>query len=293
MGLRGGIAAALVACALAAPAQAGSGGGNAHAAIRVEAVQYPAWLERGGYSVPITPGTALRASDTLRTGADARVELKLAEGSTFKLGQNARFTVEKVQDRGIFRSVLHVVLGAMRFTTGALGIGRKRDIAIQVRTLTAGVRGTDLWGRSSDERDLICLLDGRISVAADDRAPITLDSPRDFYQRARGQEPEKGRVDEAQVAKWSQETEMQSDGPVARVGGTWSVIASKYYGRDDALAVSRTLRARGYPAVVVSVDRYQYVEIRGLTGEAEARALMSRIRDVPGVNIPSVSRTGR
>src|SRR4029078_1579350 len=43
----------------------------------VEAVQYPAWLERDGRSVPLTPGTVLHSNDQLRTGNNARVQLKL------------------------------------------------------------------------------------------------------------------------------------------------------------------------------------------------------------------------
>ena len=75
----------------------------------VEAVQYPAWLERGGNAVPLTPGTQLQAQDRLRTGTDARVQLRLGEGSTVKLGENARFTIEKVDDRGLFRAALAVL----------------------------------------------------------------------------------------------------------------------------------------------------------------------------------------
>src|SRR5688572_16526839 len=93
---------------------------HAHAPAVVEAVQYPAWLERDGRTVPLTPGTALRARDQLRTGDNARVELKLAEGSSVKLGQKARFAIEKVEDRGIFRAALNVLDGAFRFTTDKL-----------------------------------------------------------------------------------------------------------------------------------------------------------------------------
>jgi hypothetical protein len=255
-------------------------------------VQYPAWLDRGGYSVPLTPGTPLRESDTLRTGTNARVLLELSEGSTVKLGENARFTVEKVESRGIFRSVMHVAYGAFRFTTSALGIGRKRQIDIRVRTVTAGIRGTDVWGKSTDARDLVCLLDGKISVRADEREPVTLDRPRDFYQRARGGEPRLGRVDEEQVRIWSKETEIDGAGPSARMGGKWRVIASKFYNRNDALALSRELRSRGYPAEVVAAGDVQRVEIPGLTDEAAARAVMANIRDVRGVAIPSISEPG-
>jgi hypothetical protein len=56
----------------------------------VEAVQMPAWVERGGGRMPLAPGMALQSDDDLRTGADARLLLKLAEGSAVKLGENAQ-----------------------------------------------------------------------------------------------------------------------------------------------------------------------------------------------------------
>ena len=48
--------------------------------------QYPAWLERGGNAVPLTPGRRCNH----RIGcvrADARVHLRLSEGSTVKLAR--------------------------------------------------------------------------------------------------------------------------------------------------------------------------------------------------------------
>jgi hypothetical protein len=275
------------------PAQAGAPSHRPSArgdgAIQVEAVQYPAWLDRSGYSVPLTPGIVLRDSDTLRTGANARVQLKLSEGSTVKLGENARFTVEKVEDRGVFRGALHVLFGAFRFTTGALGLQRKREIEIKVRTVTAGIRGTDLWGKSNDARDLVCLLEGRIRVSADAGEPVTLDQPRDFFQRPRDGAPQVGRVDERQIEEWARETEIEPGGAAARRGGRWRVVASKFYERREALALSRELRARGFPAQVVAADNVQRVEIAGLAGEPEARALMAALRGVPGITIPSIA----
>jgi len=275
--------ATLAAAALAAPARA------AAQAIQVEAVQYPAWLDRGGHSVPLVPGTALQAADTLRTGANARVQLKLAEGSTVKLGENARFTVERVDNRGVFRSALNVLYGAFRFTTGALGARHKRELDIRVRTITAGIRGTDLWGKSSDARDLVCLLEGRVSARADGGEAVTLDKPLDFYQRPREGQPQLGRVDEKQVQEWAKETEIDAGGPAARQGGRWRVIASKFHGRNEALAFARELRARGFPAEVADAEGMHRVDIRGLAGEAQARALMALVRSVPGSNIPSIA----
>ena len=154
---------------------------NAAPAV-VEAVQYPAWLERGGNAVPLTPGTALQAQDRLRTGTNARVQLKMPEGSAVKLGENAQFVIERVEDRGVFRAALSVLAGAFRFTTDAARKATKRDIEIKVKNATAGIRGTDLWGKSTDERDIVCLLEGKITVGSEGHPTVTLDQPLDFYQ---------------------------------------------------------------------------------------------------------------
>jgi hypothetical protein len=257
----------------------------------VEAVQYPAWLERGGNAVPLTPGTALQAKDNLRTGGNARVLVKLREGSSVKLGENAKITIEAIDDRGIFRSALAILEGAFRFTTDALRRGQKREIAIKVKNVTAGIRGTDLWGKSTAERDLVCLLEGKISVGAEGHPTVTLDTPFDFYQKPRDGEPQVAKVDEQQVRIWSQETEISPDGAAGRVGGGWRVLAETYRTRDEALKLNRVLRASGYPSEIRAHDNVFEVQVPGLAGEAQARALMSNLRNVAGVQIPTVSAT--
>ncbi|HEX4779416.1 MAG TPA: FecR family protein [Usitatibacter sp.] len=267
-------------CAVAGAAQAET--------ARVEAVQYPAWLERGGAAVPLTPGTRLQANDKLRTGANARVQLQLGEGSAVKLGENAQFVIGKVEDRGIFHAALSVLTGAFRFTTDALRKSQRRDISIQVKNVTAGIRGTDLWGKSTGERDLVCLLEGKISVGSEGHPQVTLDQPLDFYQKPRDGEPAVAKVDPKQVEIWARETEISKDGPAAREGGKWRVVAGKFQTRDQAMQLNRVLRANGYPAEVGRSGDVPAVIVPGLAGEAEARALMANLRTIPGVLGPTV-----
>ena len=260
---------------------------------KVEAVQYPVWLERGGNTVPLTPGTTILPSDRIRTGANARVELRMGEGSTVKLGQNAKLVIEKIEDRGIFRSALSILDGAFRFTTDALRKAQKRDIAIHVKNVTAGIRGTDLWGKSTGEKDLVCLLEGKISVGAEGHPTVTLDTPLDFYQKPRDGAPAVAKVDAKQVEVWAQETEIQKDGAAARRGGEWRVVAATVASRDEALALNRTLRANGYPSEIRAADGGFAVSVGGLAGEAEAGALMKNLRTVRGVASPAAVRDTR
>ena len=254
----------------------------------VEAVQYPAWLERGGAAVPLTPGTTLRASDQLRTGNNARVQVKMPEGSTVKLGENAKFIIDKTETRGVFVATLSVLAGAFRFTTDALRKATRRDVTIKVKNVTAGIRGTDLWGKSTDERDLVCLLEGKIAVGSEGHPTVTLDQPLDFYQRPREGAPSVAKVDEKQIAIWAQETEMSPEGPGARVGGDWRVTAAVFPSRDDALAMNRRVRASGYPSEVVAREGAFLVQIGGLAGEPQARALMANLRSIPGISMPVI-----
>ncbi len=260
----------------------------------VEAVQYPAWLERGGNAVPLAPGTALQSRDQVRTGANARVHLRLSEGSAVKLGENAQIVIERIDDRGGLKGALAVLAGAFRFTTDKLLPNRPRDMSIRVKNVTAGIRGTDVWGKSTDARDLVCLLEGRISVAAEGHPQVTLDQPLDFYVKPRDGAPTVAKVDPKQVEQWALETDIARDGPAARTGGKWRVVAGKFPNRDEARVLHRNLRSAGYPADLIGGrDGALYaVQVTGFAGEEEARAAMANLRGVPGTGILVISETG-
>lgn len=259
--------------------------------VVVDAVQFPAWLERGGVRVPLTPGVELQSGDRLRTGIDARVRLNLAEGSRVKLGENAQFAIEKVEGGGVLRAAFGLLSGAMRFTTDPAARDGRRDVQIQVRNISAGLRGTDLWAKSTDERDVVCLIEGRITVGSAGLPTLTLGQPLDFYQKPRDQAPlPVGKVDAAQMAQWIEETEFAREGGEARAGGRWRVIVATFQSRDGAMRLSRALRADGFPAQVVNDDPPHAVQVAGLQSEGDARALMVKLRAVPGVLLPRVAQ---
>ena len=260
----------------------------AQAAV-VEAVQYPAWLERGGQAVPLAPGMQLEARDKLRTGANARVRMRLAEGSAVKLGEKAEFVIERAQDRGVFTAALSVIAGAFRFTTNALAPKRERNVGIKVKNVTVGIRGTDLWGKSTPDRDWVVLLEGRIQVGSEGNPQVTMDKPLDLYQLPANAKPEVTRADEKVVAEWAAETEMDANGAEARADGRWRLVAAVKPSRDEARAVVRTLRAAGYPAEAVAKDGAFLVQIPGLAGEAQARALLGAVGGLAGVSQPTVA----
>ena len=262
----------------------------------VEGVQMPAWVEHDGIRTPLAPGMALVGGDRVRTGAESRLLVRLAEGSRVKLGANATLLIAAIEpDRGgLFRAALRVLEGAFRFTTEALAKARRRDVRITLNTVTAGIRGTDLWGRSTDAKQIVCLIEGKIEVKPGNESAITMDQPLQFYQREHGKSLPVGKVSPEQLAKWAAETEIESGAGAAMRGGKWKLTLATSATQGDALDIYLRLRAAGYPARIYpgkqGGKRVYRVRITQLPSRADAEALAGRLRGEMGVSEPKVSR---
>ena len=237
----------------------------------------------------------LRSGDEVRTGAGSRVYIKLAEGSLVKLGENASLRILDIAPErgGFFKAALNVLEGAFRFTTDLLAKERRREVSIRVATVTAGIRGTDLWGKSTGERQVVCLIEGKIEVGAEGEAPVTMDQARQFYQRDKGQTQPVGFVDPAQLAQWARETEIAEGQGAARAGGKWRVTLARVESQSEALAVYDTLRTAGFAAEIFPTKegekRVYLVRISRLASKADAEALAAQLRGTAGVQEPRIS----
>jgi hypothetical protein len=266
----------------------------------VEGVQMPAWVERASIGtvrrLPLAPGMELRGGDELRTGVGARVYVRLAEGSLVKLGEKASLRILEIapeRSDGFFKAALHVLEGAFRFTTDLLAKQRRREVSIRVATVTAGIRGTDLWGKSAPEREIVCLIEGAIEVGAEGEAPVVMDEPRQFYQRLKGETQPVGFVDAVQLAQWARETEIAEGRGAARRGGRWKLTLARADTQKAALEVYDRLRDAGYAAEIHPVksgEGHEYlVRITRLASKADAEALAEQLRGTAGVQEVAVS----
>ena len=260
----------------------------------VDGVQMPAWLERDGKRVPLAPGMELRAGDRVFSGSGARVQVKLSEGSVVKLGENGRLMFAEMQPgKDLFKATLQVLEGAFRFTTELVGKGKKREVSVRVSQVTAGIRGTDLWGRSRDDRQIVCLIEGAIDVGADGEKPVRMDKPLQFYQRDKGKTQPVGLVEAKQLEQWSRETEIEAGKGAARRGGKFIVELVTLDSQSGAGAISRQLQDAGYPAQVAQRkegDKVTYtVRIRQLPSREEAQILANRLKGKFGVKEPKVA----
>ncbi|MDP1653174.1 MAG: FecR domain-containing protein [Rhodocyclaceae bacterium] len=251
----------------------------------VDAVQAPAWRDRDGRAEPLAPGMELQSRDRVRTGEGARVYLKLVDGSTVKLGENGALLAERLgpSEKRFFSAALDVAQGAFRYTTGKLRKLSQRDVTIRLATVTAGIRGTDIWGKTEPERDFVCLLEGRITVSHKDGDSREMSEPLTFYVAPRNQPP-KGieKADPETVKKWAAETEIQAGAGVLRRGGKWKLLLASTDSQEAALEVYDRVAVAGYaasirPRIVGESIRYEIL-LRNLPGKTEAKALAARLK---------------
>jgi hypothetical protein len=257
----------------------------------VDAVQMPAWIERAGKQMPAAAGTELISTDTIRTGAGARVYIKLAEGSTVRVGENARLQLlDLIPERsGLFKGVLDVLSGAFRFTTETVAKPRPRDFKLRVSTVTIGIRGTDLWGRSTPQDEIVCLIEGRIEIGAADEKPVVMDQERQFYEREKGKTKPLSVISKERLAELAKETDIASGGGAARRGGKWKVTLAQADSKAAADSLLEKLHAAGYAAESKAQGKRYLVRIAQLPSKAEAEALAAKLRGQHGVSDPKVS----
>lgn len=256
----------------------------------VDTVQMPAWLDRGGETLPLVLGAEVKNGDRLRTGKDGRAYLKLADGSTVKLGESATlaFYSLSLSPQSSFKGALDVVKGAFRFTTGALRrASAGREVNIRVGAATAGIRGTDVWGKSDADRDLICLIEGHIQLShgGDTR---DMDQALSYFMAPKNAATgQLASVDPEQLRRWARETEVQSGDGASRRGGKWKLLLGSAEEEQQALALYDRVRSAGYAAQIrprAAGGKWEYqVLLAHLESAQEAVVLAARLKAETGI----------
>jgi cell division septation protein DedD len=187
---------------------------------------------------------------------------------------------------------MNVVKGAFRFTTRLAGRANRRDVRVRIGVVTAGVRGTDLWGKSADDKDLVCLLEGRISVASDGAPEQTMSDPLTFYVVPKGAPPNPiAPVDPKKVVdEWAPQTEMAPDGSAMTNEGRFKVVLMSRTSLNAAEWIAESLNGQGYPAEVARTDGdYGSVFVRGFATRDDAQRFAAEVEGLAGVRGAFVS----
>lgn len=256
----------------------------AAAPATVELVQAPAWVDRAGRTLPLAPGMELKSGDQVRTGNGARAYLMLAEGSRVKLGESARFSLhtQSLRPERSFRGALDVVTGAFRFTTAKLKKTLPRDLAIRVGTATIGIRGTDIWGKTDKDGDLVALIEGRIEITRAGQA-TEMSQAMSYYDAPAGKAADVKSLDLETFARLARQTDIVAGDGAADSKGKWTLLAGSAASQEAALEIYDQARDAGFAARVrpraVEGGGWRYeVAVGRYASTAEAEVAAARLK---------------
>lgn len=264
----------------------------------VEGIQLPAWVSRDGKRQPLVIGSALRSNDEVSTGGNSRLLLRLADGSVVKLGENGRLQLSDVVQRrkeNFLGATLRVLEGAFRFTTdAALKARTSRDIVVRFPSITAGIRGTDIWGKNLGDKEVVVLIEGKISVTRSGEQPVEMKDPLTYMQAPKEGAATVEAVPMDQLKLWAAETEIAAGQGAVHKDGKWKLYLGSFEREADALALYDSLRIDGYPARIRPQPRQggqlYRVRIAGFPNEQEAMALGGKLKGShPGIE-PAASQ---
>ncbi len=259
---------------------------NAAPLASVEILQAPAWLIRDDVRQPLTLAAEIKESDRIETGANGRAILRLAEGSLVKLGADADFNVSLIDDgndsEGVFVAFLDVLKGAFRFTTTELGKLRKREVAVQLRSVTIGIRGTDVWGKTEEDRDFVVLLDGEIEIDRNGET-FQLDQPQSLFMAPRDAPAEPiGPVDPDDLAQWAEETEPKAGSGVQSIDGQVKLNLVTTSSKASTQELLKRLGEAGYSANVMQLEvggrTWFHVSQSNFVSRADAEAMRVKLQ---------------
>jgi len=263
----------------------------------VEAVQMPAWVERGGASMPLAPGTELANGDEIRTGGRSRVLIRTADGSAVRIGENAALSLAgmRLRDGRVFEASLKVAEGTFRFTSEYFAAFRgERDVAVGIGAVTAGIHGTDLLGKATSDRQIVCLIDGRIEVTEANGSKFAMDEKYIVYTSENGTAKPVVLVPADQLEEWEAEAETQEGKGVSLRGGSWKVTISAGLAHNEALDFYEGLRRSGYAAEIIpsKVDEKRVYDVRlsQFETDKDAAAVATDLKEQRGEYEYKVSR---
>ena len=133
-------------------------------------------------------GDELFIGETITTGRNTRLRIRLIEGAVITLGDHSTFTLQgyEAESNG---PVLDLIQGVLLGVSAEIAEERKRGLTVRTPIGTTGTRGTTFWVRQDRDGLQVALIEGgSVFVEAAERRVI-LDILRGGVSVKRGQAP--------------------------------------------------------------------------------------------------------
>lgn len=225
---------------------------------KVESLQFPAWVERGGVRGSVKAGWALYAGDRISTGDGGRLNLSLVGGAQAQFSANASATFTSVDLSnavvdGQEPSLFKLESGSFSLTTDSASQGRSTGVEIG-EGIVINLLSGQVLGRADAKLDQIGLIDGALEIwgAKMTRGRMNRAETMMVVPRAGKAQPV-GPMPADKIAQWLGQTELDADRPSLAANGVWDVSIGSGYNRAQLETVACKMQDRGYPAEMYPV----------------------------------------
>ena len=103
-------------------------------------------LIRKGQTTPLVKGATLQSGDTITTGVNSNLQLRLSDGAVMALRAQTEFKIDDYSFNGkadgTEKASLNLVQGGVRAVTGVIGRENRDNLKVNTVAATIGVRGT-------------------------------------------------------------------------------------------------------------------------------------------------------
>lgn len=224
---------------------------------RFEAVQFPAWVERGGVRAGIKAGWAVFSSDRIMTGGEGRVEISTAGEGRLKIGgdANVEFTEAYEFTGGVEPSLFKVRRGAFLYVAPMVRSGNTGTVIEVSDAINANVLGGQLAGRVDNEEALIALVDATVvRVSGPKLNPGTMREPNTFLRVPRsGRAQPVTAASGTQIARWVSSAQVARSKPALSADGQWDVSLNSGYNLRQLEDMACRVQRRGISSEIYPV----------------------------------------
>lgn len=225
---------------------------------KVESLQFPAWVERGGVKGSIKAGWALYAGDRIFTGRNGRLMVSVVGGAKVQFGGDARATFTSVDLSNVITegqepSLFKLQAGLFSLTADSAAPERRTVVEIG-DGIVVNVLGGQVLGRSDRGLDQVGLIDGAIEVSGPKMKPGKMNRTETMMTV-----PRNGKAQPVQplsgdkIAQWLGQTEPDENQPSLTADGVWDVSIGSGYNRKELESLACRIQDRGYPAEMYPV----------------------------------------
>jgi hypothetical protein len=223
---------------------------------KVDTVQFPAWVERGGVKAAVKAGWAIFTGDRITTGAEGRLVLGLVGEGRMQVSGGADIAMTPAYEStgGPEPSLLKLNRGTIRLSAPLVRTGMP-GLPLEIgKGIQANVMGGSIVAMADGNEDLLALLDGFVQITGDKLNPGSMKTEHTFLRVPRvGRASAVAEASPDRLARWVSGTELVRNRPALDATGTWDVSLNSGYNLKILETMACRLQARGYPTEIYPV----------------------------------------